>query len=460
MKRMRATSPSAARFISFGSLAMVGMFAMWPSTVLAQVPAPKTGGPEAGDPKSGDPKSGDPKSGDPEAADPKAADPKPEERPSGPPKAGPLPSGPSKEILDRVAALEKEATAISKHKDWLTVADLLEQAYFLVSDPDLAYRIGEAAREGKDCVRAGVYYREFLDAAEFAEPAQVQNAQKRLNQLDTFECPARTPEDDAAMAETLVRHAKQLADEKDFLGSAIEYARATELDPKRPLLAYEVGVASWNAHACSDAVSWFFHFRDLPEAKAHAKEIKQSSKYIDDSELGKCAQWTEQARSDHALLLYEQGQNLEFARDYLGAAGKYERAYEILPSNIVLAFRAAEMSWSAQHCAEAEPYYRAFVADATDARHDKAREKSQSILARIDAHGCPTAMWKTEGGAPIDGGHDEPSTGPGGGGGEQGPPPIEGGGGSTVACSIDDSRSGWGGLSLLVLLGLVRRRRR
>jgi tetratricopeptide (TPR) repeat protein len=346
MKRMRATSPSAARFISFGSLAMVGMFAMWPSTVLAQVPAPKTGGPEAGDPKSGDPKSGDPKSGDPEAADPKAADPKPEERPSGPPKAGPLPSGPSKEILDRVAALEKEATAISKHKDWLTVADLLEQAYFLVSDPDLAYRIGEAAREGKDCVRAGVYYREFLDAAEFAEPAQVQNAQKRLNQLDTFECPARTPEDDAAMAETLVRHAKQLADEKDFLGSAIEYARATELDPKRPLLAYEVGVASWNAHACSDAVSWFFHFRDLPEAKAHAKEIKQSSKYIDDSELGKCAQWTEQARSDHALLLYEQGQNLEFARDYLGAAGKYERAYEILPSNIVLAFRAAEMSWS------------------------------------------------------------------------------------------------------------------
>ena len=116
MKRMRA--------ILFAASAM----AMWPSTVLAQVPAPK-------------------QPVDPTPADPKPADPKPAERPSGPPQAEQGPTGPSQEVLDRVAALDKEATAIAKHRDWLTVANLLEQAYFLLPDPDLAYRIGEAARE-------------------------------------------------------------------------------------------------------------------------------------------------------------------------------------------------------------------------------------------------------------------------------------------------------------------------
>jgi MYXO-CTERM domain-containing protein len=455
MKRMRTTSRITA-LASATLLGSLGSLAMWPSSVLAQVPGPP--------PSSKPPVEPEPKPAESKPAEAKPAEANPAESepaPKGPPKADPRPSGPPQELLDRVASLRKQAASVEKHRDWLTVADLLEQAYFLLPDPELAYRIGEAAREAKDCARAGSYYREFLNASEFAEPAQVQNAQKRLNELDTFECPARTPEDDAAMAETLALHAKQLAAEKDFLGAALDYAHAAELDPKRPLLAYEVGVASWNAHACGDAVSWLYHFRELPEAKPHAKEIKQTGKYIDESEGGKCVEWTEKARSEHARMLYEQGQTLEFARDYTGAAGKYERAFEVLPSNVVLAFRAAEMSWSAQHCAEAEPYYRAFVAAATDARHDAARGKSQSILARIDAHGCPTAIWKTEGGAPIDGGHDGTSSETGGG--DQGPPPIEGGG-STVACSINGSgmsseSRGWPAALGLLLLALVRRRR-
>jgi tetratricopeptide (TPR) repeat protein len=453
MKRMRATSPVGKQVATLGAAVLVSaaLLGTWPSAALAQVPAPK---PQPAAPQPVEPAPNP----QPAAAQPVEPEPEVQPQPSGPPKAEPK-SGPPQDVLDRVEALRKQATTIEKHGDWLTVADLLEEAYFLLPDPDLAYRLGEAARKAKDCARSGTYYREFLDASEFASAAQIQNARKRLDELETFECPARTAEDDAALAETFARHAKQLADQKDSLGAALDYARAAQLDPKRALLAYEVGVASWNAHACGDAVSWFYHFRELPQAKSHAKELKQSSKYIDESEQGKCVPWTEQARSEHARMLYEQGQTLEYARDYLNAAGKYERAFEVLPSNIVLAFRAAEMSWSARRCAEAEPHYRAFVAVATDARHDKARRKSETMLARIDAHGCPTAMWKTEGGAPIEDGDDDVSSATDGGG-DQGPPPIENGGGNTVACSIDDSRGGLGvGIGLL-LLALVRRRRK
>jgi MYXO-CTERM domain-containing protein len=446
MKRMRATSRITALGVMLGSLAL----SMWSSDALAQVPPPPPI-PKPVEPKPAEP---EPKPAEPEPK-PVEPEPKPAEPTSETPKAEP-PSGP----LDRVAALRKQAATISRHGDWLTVANLLEQAYVLQPNPDLAYRIGEAARDAKDCARAGAYYREFLAAAANADPALVQNAQQRLNELDAFECPVRTPEDDAATAQTLALRAKQLADEKDFLGAAIDYARAAQLDPKRPLLAYEVGVASWNAYACSDAVSWLYHFRELPDAKPHAKELKQTGKYINDSEAGKCPQWTEQARSEHARMLYEQGQTLEFAYDHLGAAGKYERAFEVLPSNVVLAFRAAENLWSARHCAEAEPYYRAFVAAATDARHDDARGKSQAILARIDAHGCPLAMSKGEASEPVDDGSDAI----GSGGADQGPPPIEGGG-STVACSISESGEtgetrGWPAALGLLLLALVRRRRR
>lgn len=447
MKRICTTSRVAV--LGAAGL-MLGMLGMWPSTALAQVPAPPPI-PKPVEPKPVEP---EPKPVEPE---PKPAEPEPEPKPVEP-KPIDKPSGPPQQVLDRIAALRKEAAEISRHGDWLTVTERLEQAYFLVPDPDLAYRIGEAAREAKDCVRARAYYQVFLDAR-VGDPELVQNTHKRLAELDAFECPARTPQDDAALAETLARHAKQLSDEKDFLGAALDYAQAAQLDPRRPLLAYEVGVASWNAHECADAVSWFYHFRERPEAKPHAKELKQSGKYIDESELGKCVQWTDQARSEHARLLHDQGQTLEFARDYVGAASKYARAFEVLPSNVVLAFRAAEMSWSAQHCAEAEPHYRAFVAAATDARHDEARGKSQGILALIDAHGCPTALWKTEAGPAVDAGNDDN----GSDGGEQGPPPIEGGG-STVACSVSDSGGsgksrGWPAALGLLLLALVRRRR-
>jgi hypothetical protein len=454
MKRFTPTS-SLISFVSVGMLGMLGMLGMtWPATAAAQVPGP---------PPITKPKPDPPPPKDPPPKDP-VQPPGPTQPPAGPPK----PSAPketfSKAVIARVEAAKKEAPKLSKYGDALSAADLLEQAYLLIPEPELAFQIGQTAHRAKDCARAQAYYDRFLATAELADPAMVQLAQKHVNELRTFECPARTPEDDAALAETLSRRAVSLATEQDWLGAAIGYANAHALAPSRALLAYETGVASWKAHECGAAVSYFYHFVATADPRQHGKELKQSAKYINDSEAGKCQPQSSAAKADQARALYDQGQTREFAHDYLGAAGKYERAFELLPDNVVLAFRAAETLWIAQRCAEAQPHYRAFVAQATDPRFEEDRAKSENILARIDAHGCPAALsnTSTSGKPPVTSdGSQDPAPGDDGGG----PPPIESG--SSVACSIgvdEPANRGFGGgfgatAFGLIVLGLLRRRR-
>jgi tetratricopeptide (TPR) repeat protein len=453
MKRLQPT-------VSLGSLVIVIALG-WPSSVAAQVPGPPPL------PKQPDPVKEPAKDPVKDPVKDPAKDPAKDPTPTGPPKAVEQTKPTfSKAQIARVEAAQKEAAKLAKAGDWWSAAELLEQAFIVMPDPELAFKVGEAAQRAKDCPRAQIYYDSFLESAELAPAAMVQAAQKGVNELRTFDCPARTTSDDAALAETLSKRALSLTNEQDWLGAALGYARAYQLAPTRPLLAYEVGVASWKAHECGDAVSYFYHFVATADPRVHAKELKQSGKYIDDSEAGKCQPWTADTKAEQARGLYDQGQTREFAHDYLGAAGKYARAFELLPGNSALAFRAAENLWTAHHCAEAEVHYRAFVAQATGGGDSKDRAKSESILARIDTHGCPAALWNTSVNAAQPDTSGDSGPGPDTHDGvDGGPPPVGGGGGGSVACSVrgpDADRGGFGagvtGLGLL-LLSLVRRRR-
>ena len=238
--------------------------------------------------------------------------------------------------------------------------------------------------------------------------------------------------------------------------------------PTDPLLAFEVGVSAWKAQACGDAVSYFYYFLGIADAQRHRKQIKEANGYIDKAETGTCQPLSRNDLDKRARDLYAQGQELELTLDYLGAAGKYERAYELLPENHSLAFRSAESYWAGRSCAEAEPHYRTFVAKADASKFADDVAKSQHILARIDAHGCPKALWETSvagggtaaantSGATTDAaGSAETTTA------ESSDPPESGGdGGGSAHCSVDDDRRPAGaiGLALLALVGLVRRRR-
>lgn len=418
------------------ALAFVGASFVWPASAAAQVPGPPPLPPKEEPKPKPTPTPTDP--GPTQQAEP-------EPQPKGPPPASEKPAF-SKEAVARVEAIQKEAEKYRRYGDHLTAADMLEQAYLLIPDPNLAYRIGDAAHKAKDCARALRYYETFLDGSEFADSTMIKAAQKGANELRTFDCPPRTPDDENALVTTLVADAQRLTKEKDVLGAAFNYARAYQAVPTRPVLAYEVGVAAWNAHLCGDAVSYFYHFIDVADPRANARELKQARKYIDDSEAGKCQPWTDAARSQHARELFDQGQTHEFGLDYLGAAGKYARAYEVLPANVVIAYQAAEMYWRANWCAQAEPLFRNFVANADD-RFAKERAESESILARIDAHGCPTALWNKDvsGVRSGDGSND--------GGTQEGPPPVKPKGNSTVACTmVDEPGRGWGATGLVIVM--------
>jgi uncharacterized membrane protein YgcG len=428
-----------------------------PATAAAQVPGPPPIPKDKQPPPGG--KQGPPPGGKQDTP------PKSDQPPAPKPEPKPEPKGPSKEAKARVAQADKEAKAMAKYGDWLGVADTLEQAYLVLADPVLAFRIGEAAQKAHDCARAQEYLERFLEVADLGQPeSKIQSARKSLSELRDFECPRRSAEDEAAHAETFARQAKKLADEDDWLGAALSYAKAYELAPGRSELAFEVGEAAWKAHECHDAVSYFYHFRDVADPRKHRGQLRQAGKYIDDSEAGKCEPWKDELRGERARELYAQGQNLEFALDYLAAAGKYERAYELLPENTVLSFRVAEAYWTAHRCAAAEPHYRTFIAEATDSRFDSDRRKAENLVARIEAHGCPEALWKTStvGAKSGKGGDGAASSGDGQGGGSagggEGPPPIADNT-STVACSVGEP-GGLGGLAAFFgLLVLVGRRR-
>ena len=95
---------------------------------------------------------------------------------------------PADRMRARVLAFEQEAETVAGHGDWLTAADLLEQAYLLRdARDDLAYEIAEAAWKAKDCRRAAAYYRHFLDGSSTAD--RTLHARARLDEFERGKCP-------------------------------------------------------------------------------------------------------------------------------------------------------------------------------------------------------------------------------------------------------------------------------
>lgn len=375
-------------------------------------------------------------------------------------------------IATRVRELEAIAANVSKRGDWLSAAQAFEEARNLApNNLLLTFKLAEALSYAKSCVAAQAYFEHFVSQADPAQhPDKIQAAKKAIGELKTFDCPARTPEDEVALSKTQVEHAEMFALEGDWGGAAVQFYNAYTNAPTEQALAYEIAVASWRAHECEDSISYFTHFLKVADPRKHSKQIRESNKYLERAQSGECQPWAGAVRADQARDLYAQAQTRELSLDYLGAAGKYERAYALLPDNHALALRIAESYWGAQRCTEAEPHYRIFVANADPSRFADDLGKTQTILARVDAHGCPNALWTASGGggsaaaatstaatATATTGADATPAG-----GNETPPRSAPGGGGSVACSVDDSAptGGWAvGLLLLAVAGVRRRTR-
>lgn len=373
------------------------------------------------------------------------------------------PLAPAAIISARVKALQRSATAAGARGDWFSAAQALEEAYVLMpTDHLLAFEVGEAAVKAKDCTRAQTYYDRFLKFGDGnANPDQYLAAKKAIGELKTFDCPARTPEDEALVAQTLALAAESLAREEDWGGAALHYALAYQRAPQQHIYAFQVGLASWNAHECRDAVDYFEHFRAVGDLKANRKQMREANQFIVDAEQGKCQPLDVDTKTTLARKLYSQGQSLEVELDLLTAAGKYERAYALLPNNHAFAFRMAESYWAAQHCEQAEPHYRTFVdMGASDPRYAEDIAKARQILGRIATHGCPNALWNTSVAAvaPVSADASELPAGSTGAGNDEVPPETNASGGSAhCAVSPDTTTPGTWLLGLLLLVGLRRR---
>ena len=151
-------------------------------------------------------------------------------------------------------------------------------------------------------------------------------------------------------------------------------------------------------------------------------------------------------RDTHARTLYEQARSLEASLDFSLAIDKYERAYAQLSDSHAFAFRIAESAWMAQLCEKAAEHYRIFTTkiDAGNASYAADLQRASEILAKVDALGCPDALYTRAEVIPA-----EPA------GGDEQPPA------SKAACAVveGDGERGVVGLLMLGLLGLVRRRR-
>ena len=370
-------------------------------------------------------------------------------------------------IAARIQSLELNAVAMGKYGDWWSAADALEEALRLAPENHLfAFKIGESARKAKDCKRAQAYFNRFLEHADpNLNPTEIQLAKKALGELKTFDCPVRNLVDETAAAETQKREANILKGEGDWGGAALHYAMAFQQTPADVLLAYEVGVAAWKAHACSDAVRYFYRVIELGDPKTQRKQIQDSDKYIARAEAGECKPVPAAEADTLARTLYDQAQTLELALDFLGAAGKYERAYELLPNNHAFAFRIAESYWAGQYCESAKLSYQRFSAAATDPRYAEEWQKSKEILGRIATHGCPKALWNTSISSAAAATVGKPPTALGSGSGaepapEAKPPETAEGGGGSANCSVHDRAPAGGmALGLFVLACVIRRRR-
>jgi tetratricopeptide (TPR) repeat protein len=374
---------------------------------------------------------------------------------------------PPQAVQARIAKLQRIAKETGDRGDWKSAADAFEEAYMLAPDNlGLAYKAGDAASKAKDCERARTYLERFTQQADptmFAPELAIGN--KTLGELKTFECPPRTPSDDAALAQTLALEAEVLGKEGDWGGAATAYAIGYQLDAKTATYAFQVAVASWNSRECNDAATYFAHFLTVADPKVNRTQIKETKRYQEEQSASMCPVWEVGEKETLARDLYAQGQARDLELDFKGAIGKYERAYYLLPTNHALAFRIGESAWKAQLCERAGQSYGIYVAnvDANDARFANDVKIAKANIGKIDSLGCPNALW---GGAPAaaGGGGTTAATGGGGGGGagDEIPPESGGDGGGSVACSISDS-SGTGtgaiGFGLLCLTALLRRRR-
>ncbi len=361
-------------------------------------------------------------------------------------------------ISIRIAMLQREAKAMSKYGDWLSATQTYEEALtFAPEDPSLRFSAGHAAMKAKDCTRARSHFDRYLQSPEASEDPQRPSAEKALGEMRTFDCPTRTAEDEAAVAQTLQRRATGFREERDFGGAALMFALAYQRAPDDPLLAYETGVSSWKAHECGDAVSYFYHFLTVADSRAHRRQVGQSRRYIEQSETGECQPLPRDEREQQARALYTQAQELAQVLDHDGAVGKYERAYALMPDNHAFDLRIAETHWAAGHCEQAVEHYRGFLSKAAGPRYETDIAESQAMLSEIEASGCGASGGGTASGT----GSASGATTPGAGGGpDEGPPPVAASGAGSARCSVGAGGSG-GALPLgLLLLVLGARRRR
>jgi tetratricopeptide (TPR) repeat protein len=379
------------------------------------------------------------------------------------------PTFPPQAVQARITKLQRIGKETAERGDWKSAADAFEEAYILAPDNlAFAYKAGDAASKAKDCERSRIYLERFTQQADptmFAPELAIGN--KTLGELKTFECPPRTPGDDAALAQTLVLEAEVLGREGDWGGAATSYAVAYQLDAKTHAYAFQVAVASWNSRECNDAATYFAYFAGVADPKANRVLLKETKKYQEEQSASMCPVWEVGEKETLARDLYAQGQARDLELDFKGAIGKYERAYYLLPTNHALAFRIGESAWKAHLCERARQSYTTYVGnvDANDARFANDVKVAKANLATIDSLGCPNALWN---GAPVaaGGGGTAVAAGGGGGGGGGGagdeiPPESGGDGGGSVACSVHEpsGHAGLIGLGLLCLAGLLRRRR-
>ena len=219
-------------------------------------------------------------------------------------------------VRARLAELDAEASQVSSHGDWKTAADLYAEAYYLDPGDHLrAFKIGHAAWNAKDCGLATEYLNHFIKyGSRDKNASQMGEAEKIQKELRTFDCPVRTPEDEAALAQTMLEEGRALGEAGDWGGAAASFAAAYQVVPEDHSFAYEVAVASWNAKECGDAGTYFTHFLSVADSKKHRKQIREANKY--QAKIDQCTPMSASEKDRHARDLYSQAQNLEQRLDY------------------------------------------------------------------------------------------------------------------------------------------------
>ena len=292
---------------------------------------------------------------------------------------------------------------------------------------------------------------------------EIATSTKTLGELKTFECPQRTPDDSVALAKTLVVTAEGLGAEDDWGGAAALYAQAYQLDPNNHGLAFDVAVASWNSRECADALPYFDHFMAVADPREYRSKLREAKRYKEEASMSMCPTWAPGEKETHARDLYAQAQSLDLALDFKAAIDKYERAYYVLPDNHALTYRIADSAWKAQLCDKASENYRIFVSkvDPADPRYTTDLPIANGIIARVDASGCPNALWSGGGGGAAGAAPVAAAGGAGGAGDENPPASAKAKASGGMACAIgDEAPAGGLGFSILLLAGLLGQRRR